>query len=116
MQFFLNLMRKNYPREDLYYVWRECRQFFDLFISLLEEYFKYDANTLDIYEILIETITKMKSHDCKEKKGSILEDKTLIGYFNMIERLVNMIKLKHGANNVKLAQVIDSSGIVDSLF
>jgi len=58
----------------------------------------------------------MRSHDCKEKKGSILEDKTLIGYFNMIERVVSMIKLKNGGNNVRLAQVIQSSGIVDFLF
>jgi hypothetical protein len=68
-------MRNNYPREDLYYVWRECKQFFDLFISLIEEYFRQHVegapHDFEIYEILMETIVKLKAHECKEKKGSL---------------------------------------------
>jgi hypothetical protein len=35
--------------------------------------------------MLADSITRMKLHESKEKKGSILEDKTQIGYLNMIE-------------------------------
>jgi hypothetical protein len=38
--FFLNVLKRNYPREDLYFMYRECRQYFDLFASLIEEYHK----------------------------------------------------------------------------
>lgn len=40
---------------------------------------------IDPFEILAEVIAKLKNHDCKETKGCILEDKTQIGYFQMIE-------------------------------
>jgi len=56
--------------------------------------------------MLHETIVKMKAHDCKEKKGTLLEDKTLIGYFAFIERLVNMIINKYGNDKIKLADVV----------
>ncbi len=58
----------------------------------------------------------MKSHDCKEKKGSILEDKTLIGYFSMIERLLNMILNKFANDKLKLSDVVINSAIIDELF
>lgn len=57
----------------------------------------------------------MKQHDCKEKKGSILEDKTLIGYFNMIERLIKMIKLKY-LSAARLNEVITESNLIEELF
>ena len=40
---------------------------------------------IDPFELLRDTIEKLKKLETKEKKGSILEDKTLIGYFNLIE-------------------------------
>jgi len=48
-----------------------------------------------------------------EKKGAALEDKTLIGYFNLIEKL-----LIHLATHDKdrLAQVIEDTNILHELF
>lgn len=46
---------------------------------------------IDPYELLSEAISKLKRHESKEKKGSILEDKTLIGYLNIIEKLIVII-------------------------
>ena len=118
--YFINIMRNNYPREDLYYVWRECKQFFDLFVVLIDEYFRQhkEGNPIefDIYEILCETIVKMKAHDCKETKGTLLEDKTLIGYFTFIERLVNMIINKYGNDKIMLSDVAVQTQIIDNLF
>lgn len=114
------MMRNNYPREDLYYVWRECKQFFDLFISLIEEYFRQNQDgslqDFDIYEILKEAISRLMGHECKEKKGSLLEDKTLMGYFSMVERLINMIIIKYGQDRARVAEIVSSSQIVDKLF
>jgi len=47
----------------------------------------------------------MKAHDCKETKGTLLEDKTLIGYFTFIERLINMIINKYGNDKIMLSDV-----------
>jgi hypothetical protein len=114
-------MRKNYPREDLYYVWRECKHYFDLFTGLIDEYFAQHKegtpHAIDIYEILIETLTKLKSHECKEKKTSLLEDKTLIGFFGFAEKLINMIVNKYGGQEkLRLSDVVTQSKIIDTLF
>ena len=110
MQFFIAHMRKNYPREDLYYVWRECKHYFDLFLFLLEEYFTQNRDggplDFDIYEILAEAITKLKSHESKEKKGSILEDKTLIGFLGFIERLIYLATNKYGQDKLRLSDIV----------
>lgn len=57
----------------------------------------------------METIVKLKAHECKEKKGSLLEDKTLIGYLSMVERLVNMIANKYGQGKQRLSEVVAST-------
>ena len=50
------------------------------YISNLVE---FEQNELDPFELLREVINKMKRHESKEKKTSILEDKTLIGYIDL---------------------------------
>lgn len=41
-----------------------------------------------MYNLLKIAIEKMKRHQTKETRSSLVEDKTLIGYFNIIEKLV----------------------------
>jgi hypothetical protein len=90
------MLINNFPREDLYYASRECRQFFDLFSKLIEEYYNCKQNITDekmikMFEVdpinpmklFIEIVDKLKKHDTKEKKSSLLEDKILIGYIDM---------------------------------
>ncbi len=98
--YFIDLLRKNYPKEETYSLSRECKQFFDLFIALIGEYigqlkaefqsegklsvienFNLDGNVLvrseiDLFGILGEVIGKLKTHVTKESKGGLLEDKT----------------------------------------
>lgn len=98
--YFIDLLRKNYPKEETYSLSRECKQFFDLFVALINEYINQlkaemsgsgmefhfsnkdlEGNVLthseiDLFEILKEVIMKLKSHVTKEAKGGLLEDKT----------------------------------------
>lgn len=46
---------------------------------------EFENNAIDISDLLREVIEKMKKHDTKEKKTSILEDKTLIGYMELVK-------------------------------
>ena len=45
MLYFLDILRRNFPREDQYYATRECKQYFDLFINLVDEYFNQVKNS-----------------------------------------------------------------------
>ena len=64
---------------------------------LLEGYLHFIKNAeskeyeIDPFDLLKDAIEKLKRHETKEKKGSILEDKTLIGYLNLIEKLIGII-------------------------
>lgn len=85
----------NFPKEDQYYATRECKQFFELFTKLIEEYFNFgehpkleNEKTVDGIALLREVVEKLKRYESKEKKGSLLEDMTLIGYLNLIEKLI----------------------------
>ena len=40
---------------------------------------------MDAFELLREVVEKLKKHESKEKKTSILEDKTMIGYMELIK-------------------------------
>mmetsp|Transcript_23126 Transcript_23126/g.22590 ORF Transcript_23126/g.22590 Transcript_23126/m.22590 type:complete len:181 (+) Transcript_23126:170-712(+) len=87
-------MKNNFPREDQYYATRECKQFFDLFSKLIDEYFsfgahpKFEGEQMDLCALTEEVFKKMRFHDTKEKKTSILEDKTLIGYMDLLKKLI----------------------------
>jgi hypothetical protein len=70
---------------------------------------------INVYEILNETITKLKALEPKEKKGSLLEDKTLIGFFNMIEKLIKIIK-ERGVDKDQMEQVVLGSGLLEEIF
>jgi hypothetical protein len=39
--YILNLLKNNFPKEDQYYATRECKQFFDLFSKLVDDYFNF---------------------------------------------------------------------------
>lgn len=49
-------------------------------MSLIE----YAGETLDVFDLLKESIEKLKKYEGKEKKTSYFEDKNLLGYFNLI--------------------------------
>ena len=63
--------------------------------------------------MLREAIEKLKLYQTKEKKGSILEDKTLIGYFTFIETLI--LKLST-INKDNVQAVITYTGLINELF
>ncbi|CDW89068.1 ubiquitin carboxyl-terminal hydrolase family protein [Stylonychia lemnae] len=125
--YLLELLHKNFPREDQYYATRECKQFFDLFIALVDEYVVYQQlpidkkalpefellNELDPFELLTTSIQKMQKHQSKEKKGSLMEDKTLIGYFNLIEKLLSYLMT---LNRTQLQDVISETNLIHELF
>jgi hypothetical protein len=73
-------------------MWRECKFYFETFSSLIQECFNQtpkDAQPeIDVYEILEVTIEKWKQHIANETKGTVIEDKTLVGYFSMIDKIL----------------------------
>jgi hypothetical protein len=46
---------------------------------------------LDAFKLLTDVINKLQRHESKEKKTSILEDMTLIGYLKLIEKIVGYL-------------------------
>lgn len=50
----------------------------------------FEKEAIDCYELLREVVLKLKKHETKEKKSSLLEDKTLIGYLTLIEVSENL--------------------------
>lgn len=55
----------------------------------------------------------MKRHETMEKKGSVLEDKSQIGYFNLIEKLFTYLV---NEDTTRLAQVVEDTNILHDLF
>ena len=69
-------------------MWRECKFYFETLTALIQECYdqspKESELEIDIYEILEEAIKKWKLHVASETKGTVIEDKTLVGFFSMI--------------------------------
>jgi hypothetical protein len=117
--FFLNMFKRNYPKQEYAFMWRECKSYFDTFIALIEECFNQtpagQEPEIDIYDILRGAILKFKSHHSQETKGSVVEDKTLIGFLNMIERTIKIIQEK-GVDKERLESVIVDTQVLEELF
>lgn len=115
--FFIRVLRQNYPSGDSYFLSRECRQFFDLFVNLISESLSQlhkqgvpsesilEQAEIKPLEILAELMEKLRSHASKETMSSILEDKVQIGFMGAIEKLITLIKPYDSAN--RLADIIE---------
>ena len=53
---------------------------------------------------------RLKDHTSRERKNSIIEDRTLIGYLNLISKLIQKI----GIHEIKL--IADQKGLMEELF
>jgi hypothetical protein len=49
---------------------------------------EFEQDAIDSCELLREIVEKLKRHETKEKKTSILEDKTLCGYLELIQVII----------------------------
>ena len=72
-----------------------------------------DTELINPFEILREAVEKLKRHESKEKKGSLIDDKTLIGYFALIEKLAIHL---FTVDKVRLGEVVTSTGLIHELF
>ena len=91
-EYIIEVCSKNYPSEEYYYTTRECGEFFSLFMKCVDIYFEKKSNLngqKKMEEILDSAITMMKKHDSREKSTSIYEDKVLIGYMNLISKILS---------------------------
>ena len=59
-----------------------------LYIIFITE---FESETFDACELLKELIARLKRHESKEKPNYLLEDKTLIGYLNLIQKLITYL-------------------------
>ena len=100
-------------------MWRECKFYFETLITLIQECYdqspKESELEIDIYEILEEAIQKWKLHVASEIKGTVIEDKTLVGFFSMISQTLQNI-FKQGVNKMRIEEVVKSTGILEELF
>lgn len=63
--------------------------------------------------MLKELVERMKKHECKEKKGSYLEDKVLIGYMDSIRKLITLLNQNQKSN---MLQVLSDSLFLHELY
>jgi hypothetical protein len=58
-------------------------------------------------------IDKLKRHESREKKTSTLEDKTLIGYMNLTEKLITYnVKV----DKARTLDILDQTGFLHEIF
>lgn len=75
----------------MFYLTKECKQFFELFSKLIELFFANIGeigNEFDIFELFRTTINKLKKYTSKESKTSLVEDNTLIGYITINDKIL----------------------------
>jgi len=90
LSYMLSILRRNFPAEEYYYLNRECKQFFALFSTVIDEHFRLKlVGTHEMEGLLQTAIEKLKIHETKEKQSSVFEDKTLIGYLHLIEKMLS---------------------------
>ena len=81
--------------EELSQEVRECKEYFSLLCELLDMYFlekEKEGEQLFNAEDLVElAITRLIHHKSSEKRKSIFEDKALIGYLNLTNKLLASI-------------------------
>ena len=68
---------------------------------------------IDMIGLLRIAVEKLKLHETKEKKSSILEDKTLIGYYNLIEKLI-LHQIKDHFDDVM--NILDETSFLGEIF
>ena len=74
--------------------WYGYREFYEMFSSLIHEYWKLEGTRnkkfekiIDYKEFIIEIVTNLKKYKTKEKRNTLLEDHWLIGIFTILESL-----------------------------
>ena len=114
LNFELDLLINNLPKEDQYYATRECKQFFELFIKVLDLYFeKGTVEGFDMFGLMRAIIERLKNHKSTEKKSSILEDMALIGYINLVERIIwHLAKV----DRKRTVQILEETDLVHEVF
>jgi len=70
-------------------------------------------HNFDAFELLRYVVEKLKKYETKEKKTSLIEDMTLIGYLNLLERLIFHLVKK---DKKRTMQVLSETNLMDEVF
>ena len=113
--FLLDALLRNFPKKEGPQETRESKEFFELLNKLLDDYFTLedDPGFEKVFEpatLFAEVVDRLKGHVSRERKNSIIEDRTLIGYLNLISKLIQKI----GIHQIKL--IADEKGLMEELF
>ncbi len=79
--------------EELSQEVKECKEYFSLLCELLDMHYleKGDDQAFNVEDLVELAITRLLNHKSSEKRKSFFEDKALIGYLNLTNKLLASI-------------------------